>query len=65
MPKKKPPPVVRLEPVFARDAQRRLRLVIELLAQEAQRQRALPTSPNPEPEPPRALAAAASPGGKA
>jgi hypothetical protein len=61
MPKKRPPPVVRLEPVFARDAQRRLRLVIELLTQEAQRQRTVTALPNPEP--PRALAASASPGG--
>lgn len=38
MPKHKLPPIVRMEPVFARDAQRRLRLVIELLEQEAIRQ---------------------------
>ncbi|HZS04037.1 MAG TPA: hypothetical protein VFD58_04310 [Blastocatellia bacterium] len=38
MPKKKPLPTVRMEPVFARDHQRRLRLVIDLLEQEARRQ---------------------------
>ena len=62
MPKKKPPPMVRMEQVFVRDAQRRLRLVIELLEQEALRQ------PSPAPvalstEPPRALAAQTSSGG--
>jgi hypothetical protein len=39
MPKKKPLPTVRMESVFARDYQRRLRLVIDLLEQEARRQR--------------------------
>ena len=63
MPKKKPPPIVRMEPVFARDFQRRLRLVIELLEQEVVRQRTA-SAPVP-PEPLRALAAAqAHPGGK-
>lgn len=64
MPKQKPPPVVRMESVFVRDAQRRLRLVIELLEQEAKRQRHVTTSPKPEPL--RALAATQSQtGGKA
>lgn len=63
MPKKKPPPVVRMEPVFARDYQRRLRLVIELLEQEAIRQHAALAQAQPEPL--RALTAAqAKPGGK-
>lgn len=34
----KPPPRVRLEPVFVRDHQRRLRLVMEVLEQELHRQ---------------------------
>jgi hypothetical protein len=38
MPRKKPPPMVVLEPIFVRDHQRRLRLVIDLLEQEARRQ---------------------------
>ena len=63
MPQKKPPPVVRMESVFVRDAQRRLRLVIELLEQEAIRQRDV--SAPPQPEPPRTLPMAqASPGGE-
>jgi hypothetical protein len=57
---KKPPPTVVLEPVFVRDHQRRLRLVIDLLEQEASRQHALPTNSDPDltlklavPSPPR------------
>jgi hypothetical protein len=38
MSKKKPPPTVVLQSIFTRDHQRRLRLVIELLEQEARRQ---------------------------
>ena len=63
MPKKKPPPVVRMEPVFARDYQRRIHLVIELLEQEAIRQRT--ALAQPQAEGPRVLTAAqASSGGK-
>ncbi len=43
MSQKKPPPMVVLEPVFVRDHQRRLRLVIDLLEQEARHQHASPT----------------------
>ena len=43
MSKKKPPPTVVLESVFVRDHQRRLRLVIELLEQQAHRQHTSPT----------------------
>jgi hypothetical protein len=67
MSQKKPPPTVMLEPVFVRDHQRRLRLVIDLLEQEACRQRASPTPARlqSQPEPRRALAATPhSPGGK-
>lgn len=49
MRKQKPPPVVRMESVFVRNAQRRLRRVIELLEQEALRQRNVNASPKPEP----------------
>lgn len=38
MSKKKPPPAVALQSIFVRDHQRRLRLVIELLEEEARRQ---------------------------
>jgi hypothetical protein len=38
MSKKKPPPAVVLQSIFVRDHQRRLRLVIELLEEEARRQ---------------------------
>jgi len=38
MSKKKPPPPVVLQSIFVRDHQRRLRLVIELLEEEARRQ---------------------------
>ena len=44
MSKKKSPPTVALQSVFARDYQRRLRLVIELLEQEARRQSTPPTN---------------------
>jgi hypothetical protein len=44
MSQKKPPPTVVLEPAFVRDHQRRLRLVIDLLEQEAHRQHASPTN---------------------
>ncbi len=43
MSKKKLPPTVVLESVFVRDHQRRLRLVIELLEQQARRQHTPPT----------------------
>lgn len=62
MPKQKPLPSVRLEAVFVRDAQRRLRLVIELLEQEALLQRTPSASSQTEPQ--RAQAASLShPGG--
>ena len=38
MSKKKPPPAVALQSIFVRDHPRRLRLVIELLEEEARRQ---------------------------
>jgi hypothetical protein len=44
MSKKKSPPAVALQSVFVRDYQRRLRLVIELLEQEARRQSTPPTN---------------------
>jgi len=44
MSKKKSPPAVALQSVFVRDYQRRLRLVIELLEQEARRQATPPTN---------------------
>ena len=58
MPKQKLPLVVRIEPVFVRDAQRRLRLVIELLEQEAIREQS--AAAQPQPELPRALTVAQS-----
>ena len=42
MSKKKSPPTVALQSVFVRDYQRRMRLVIELLENEARRQSAPP-----------------------
>jgi hypothetical protein len=66
MSKKKPPPMVVLQPVFVRDHQRRLRLVIELLEEEARRGHTPSTnlqSPSPT-ETPRAFTATQrSPGG--
>ena len=44
MPKKETPPTVVLEPIFVRDHQRRLRLVIDLLEQQAHRQDIPPTN---------------------
>lgn len=41
MPAKLPPPVL-LEPIFVRDSQRRLRLIMDLLAQELRQSRAPP-----------------------
>ena len=52
MSKKKPPPAVVLQSVFVRDHQRRLRLVIDLLEEEARRQHTpsidLPSQPQTE-----------------
>jgi hypothetical protein len=65
MPKKKSPPAVALQPVFVRDYQRRLRLVIELLEKEARRQSTPPTNPHSQTETPRAFTVAPNnPGGK-
>jgi hypothetical protein len=60
MSKKKPPPAVVLQAVFVRDHQRRLRLVIDLLEEEARRQHTPPTNlPSPpQTEIPRVLTAA-------
>lgn len=50
MPKKETPLTVVLEPVFVRDHQRRLRLVIDLLEQEAHRQYIPPTNSQSQPK---------------
>ena len=65
MSKKKPPPAVVLQPIFVRDHQRRLRLVIELLEKEALRQSTPSTNLQSQSETLRALAATPhNPGGK-
>ena len=62
MPKKQPRLTVRMEPVFARDHQRRLRLVIDLLEQAARRQQR--SRPEMKPETRRAFTATQTrPGG--
>jgi hypothetical protein len=58
MSKKKSPPTVALQSVFARDYQRRLRLVIELLEKEARRQQMPPTNLQSRTKNPRAFTAA-------
>jgi hypothetical protein len=63
---KKPPPAVMLESVFVRDHQRRLRLALTLLEEEARRQLMLPEtrlSPKMTESPSIRAAAAHSPGG--
>ena len=57
MPKKEPPLTVVLEPVFVRDHQRRLRLVIDLLEQVTHRQYIPPTNSQSPPETLRAFTA--------
>jgi hypothetical protein len=65
MSKKKSPPAVALQSVFVRDYQRRLRLVIELLEQEARRQSTPPTNLQSQTNNARAFRAAPNnPGGK-
>jgi hypothetical protein len=50
MSKKKPPPTVVLQSFFVRDHQRRLRLAIDLLEQEARRQHEPPTHSQSQPQ---------------
>jgi hypothetical protein len=48
MSKKRPLPTVRMEPVFARDHQRRLRLVIDLLERAARQRQKYRSQTKPE-----------------